>query len=64
MDGWVRIGDLARELNTNCAKTGQLVKVLKFEVKKKNTNTSTHKYISIADAEILKKEFTEFKWGI
>ncbi len=64
MDGWIAIGELARELNTNCAKTGQLVKVLKFEVKKKNTNTSTHKYISLADAEILKKEFAEFKGNL
>lgn len=60
MDGWIAIGELARQLGTSCAKAGQMATVLKFERVKKNTKTVTHTYISLADAEILKAKISTF----
>lgn len=60
MEGWVRIGDLAKQLGTSRAKAGQMATVFGFEKVKKNTKTVTHTYISLADAAILKAKLKTF----
>lgn len=60
MDGWIRLGELAKQLKTSCGKVGQMASVLQCEKIKKNTGTTTHLYIRQTDAEIIKDNMGTF----
>ncbi len=60
MDGWVKIGELAKQLGTSRAKAGQMASVLKCEKVRKNTGATTHIYIRQADADMLKAKMGTF----